>query len=135
MKGDKKTKEDKEVIRLIEEEIKKNGPQDTGAIGREGPEEEEPITDKVVEKPKEKSKPKPTPPPAKKVENRNVPCMLRFKKVTATQAANVVHLFKKSKYTDYTISHAKGHNMWDILVRFKNLDERAKFEKWINSLL
>lgn len=96
----------------------------------------EKIVEKVSEeKPEPKPKPTPKPPPAKKVENRNVPCMLRFKKVTAKQAANVVHLFKKSKYTDYTINHAKGHNMWDILVRFKNLDERDKFEKWINSLL
>lgn len=126
-KETKKILDTKDTVEQAMEDLEKKPSADTG-----GKFTSEKIAEKVSE---EKPEPKPKPTPIKKVENRNVPCMLRFTKVTAKQAASVVHRFKKSKYTDYTISHAKGHNMWDILVRFKNLDERDEFEKWINSLL
>lgn len=97
--------------------------------------EKKTVTEKIVEKVKEKEKKTKKKIPPKKTAARDIPCILRFKKVTAEQAANVARLFKKLNYTDYTISHSKGHEKWDIMVRFKSLDERDKFEERIKKLL
>lgn len=111
-----------------------------GPIAPEKPITEKFTAEKIVEKVKKrKEKPKPKakqkPAAVHQKENRDVPCILRFKKVSPKQAANVAHLFKKLKYRNYRISHSKGHNKWDIEVWFENLDERDKFEVMINKLL
>ena len=143
MKDEKKTKKEGKPEEKKEDIITDDSTVGTLAVPIEEIENKftsKKIAEKISEekpepKPTPKPKPKPSPPPVKKVENRNIPCILRFKRVTAKQAANVAKLFRKLKYTNYTIVHSKGHNEWDILVRFDNLDERDKFEKIINKLL
>lgn len=96
-------------------------------------EKEKPITEKIVQK--VKPKPKSKSPLIKKIKHRNVPCILRFKKITAKQAQKVATLFKKLDYRDYTLKHSKGHDRWDVVVWFKSLDQRDEFEERINKLL
>lgn len=106
---------------------------DSIVIGAEigKPKEAKSTTEKIVEKVKkvEAKKKKVT------VPKRDVPCILKFKKKTAKQAANIALLFKKLNYKNYRIDHSRGHGKWDITVWFKSEGERDKFEERINKLL